>query len=113
MPFVVLSLLHLTNAGTVPTHPRSNVLPRADCDFSDFVGVYIPLVFQGRQLTISALAACIVSLSELPMQITTCAEAINDINKAPDDNHGNTSILNYDMPEALDSLNRAMQTSTR
>ena len=28
----------------------------------------------------TASIACIVSLSELPLQITTCAEAINDIN---------------------------------
>jgi len=69
LPFVVLSLLQLSNAGTVSTQTRGAVFPRADCEFSDFV-------------------VCIVNLAELPMQITTCAEAVEDINKADSANDG-------------------------
>jgi hypothetical protein len=32
-------------------------------------------------LMVTIITECIVSLAELPLQITTCAEAVNDINE--------------------------------
>ncbi|KLO09845.1 hypothetical protein SCHPADRAFT_922269 [Schizopora paradoxa] len=66
LSLTVFSLLHSSaNASAISSQPRNTLLPRADCEFSDFV-------------------SCIVSLAELPMLITTCAEAVDDINKALD-----------------------------
>ncbi|KIJ48762.1 hypothetical protein M422DRAFT_45184 [Sphaerobolus stellatus SS14] len=63
-PFLALTLFGLSNGATI--RPLVAVSPRAECELSEFV-------------------ECIVSLAELPLQITTCAEALNDINDTSPD----------------------------
>ncbi|EIN09817.1 hypothetical protein PUNSTDRAFT_133589 [Punctularia strigosozonata HHB-11173 SS5] len=60
----LVALVELSAASAVQRKPRSALSLRADeCEFTE----------------------CIVSLAELPLQITTCIEALNDINEAAED----------------------------
>lgn len=108
LPAFVLAILQLSNASSIPNHPRGAIVPRADCSFSDFVGeLYPSICFSGTKLkiliTLLIITVCIVNLAELPMQITTCAEAVEDINKADSANDGSPSII---ISKVCNSLNR-------
>ncbi len=61
-----LRIFRLRRQAHIPTHPKVRVM-----------------------LTAPTRAECIVNLAELPMQITTCLEAINDVNELFNDINSN------------------------
>lgn len=63
----------------LPRHPQLQ-LPRADCETSDFICTSLSLSFFVYTADDIVHTACIVSLAELPLQITTCLETVNDVN---------------------------------
>ena len=87
---LALAFLQGTAARTLPRNQPS-FSPRADCETSDFICTHIQFLVLVKTLADGVHIACIVSLAELPLQITTCLEAVDDINKLFDDLDNNQS----------------------